>query len=75
MGFSSGGRVAVAPLLIFIHDTDIVDKAKLNSATFRFFSYFRSFFRCPSPPWKRLNTIVLFSGHFCYFPVFFLLAP
>jgi len=45
MGFSSGGRGAV----VSIHDTDIVDnRAKLNSATFRFFfAIFQSFFRCP----------------------------
>jgi len=50
MDFSSGGRGAV-PSWIFIHDTDIVDRARgVNSTIFCiFFCYFLAFFFV-SPP-------------------------
>jgi len=61
MGVGSGGQGPYVPPYIFIHDTDIVDIGlkvqffglfsvapswkRLNSAIFRSFCYFRSFFR------------------------------
>jgi len=73
-GFSSGGRGAVAPLWIFIHDINIVDRARLNSAIFRFFSLFFGLFSVAPLPTRR-GLIVLFFGHFCNFPVFFRWPP
>jgi len=50
---SAAGAGEPWPPWIFIHDTDIVDGARLNSAIFRFFCYFLVFFSFL--PWKRLK--------------------
>jgi len=44
-----------APPWIFIHSTDTVARGLIEL----FFAIFRAFFRCPPPPRKRLNLIVL----------------
>jgi len=48
----------LSPLWIFIHGTDIVDKGLI-------LLFFRPFFRCLSPPWKRFNSAI-FRSFFCY---------
>jgi len=60
----------VAPFWIFIHDTYIVDRARLNSAIFRFFFlFFVFFFVAPLPPWKRLNSDI-FQSFLLFFGIF-----
>jgi len=76
MGFGSRGRGTVLPW-IFVQDTDIVDRARLNSAIFHVFLLFFGLFSVvPNPPPSPgRGLIVLFSVFFCYFPVFFSLSP
>jgi len=67
---SAAGQGAVAPW-IFIYDTDMADRVRVNRAFLLFFS---TFYRCP--PFLGSGLIVLFSFFFfCYFSVFFPWVP
>jgi len=57
IGVGSGGRRAVPPPLDF-HTWYKYSTQRLKNAFFRCFANFRSFFRCPHFPWKRLNSAI-----------------
>jgi len=67
------GAGGPCPPWIFKHDINIVDRG-LNVLFFGLFAIFRTFFRCPLPLWKRLNSaifryfLLIFGLFFCWLP-------